>query len=59
MINIEVNTDGKKVHCSCEINIEGTKSLAIAEFKAVLDGLYKADKCILAESLKEILGGEI
>lgn len=55
MIDIKVNTDGKVVHCNCEVNIKGTKRLAIDEFQGVLDGLYKADKCILAMALKEFL----
>ena len=55
MINIEVNTNGNIVHCSCEVNIEGTRAVAIGEFRSVLDGLYKSDKLILALALAEFI----
>ena len=55
MIKIEVNTDDKKIHCKGEVHIEGTKSLAVNEFLAVLDLLARSDKLILALALKNFM----
>lgn len=55
MIKIEINTDDKKIHCNSEVHIEGTRRLAIEEFRGVLDMLYKTDKLILAMALKEFM----
>ena len=59
MINIEVNTNGNEVHCSCEINIAATRAVAVGEFASVLEALERADEKMFALALRGVLEGLI
>lgn len=55
MINIEVNTNGNEVHCSCDINITATRAVAVGEFASVLEALERSDRIIFALAVEELM----
>ena len=59
MIKIEATSDKKNVEVETEVEIEGTRKDAIAEFVGVMHGLKKSNKEIFRDALHRIVNEDI
>lgn len=58
MIKVIVNTENDDMHVTCECSYKGKRRGAIAEFKAVLDALNRADGDTFTYAMGEFLEEE-
>lgn len=59
MIKIEITSDGKKVYTKCEVEFEGKRKEAIAEFVGAMQALKKSDKETFRDALHRIVNEDI
>ena len=55
MIKVIADTENNDIHVTCNCSYKGTRRGAIAEFKAVLDALNRADHDIFDYAMGEFL----